>query len=77
MEDGKTSRSMKPIRKWPSTRAQLSYDQLGAIIDRIAHDSYQINITSIDAEHGRFLKHIKFRFPVCFGDRETQKDCKI
>lgn len=35
------------------------YDQLGgetstladAIIDRIAHDSYQINITSIDAEN--------------------------
>ena len=35
------------------------YDQLGgdaspladAIIDRIAHDSYRINITSIDAEH--------------------------
>lgn len=37
------------------------YNQLGeeasfladAIIDRIVHDSYQINITSIDAEHDR------------------------
>ena len=36
------------------------YEQLGGgdspladvIIDRIAHDSYRINITSIDAEHG-------------------------
>ena len=24
---------------------------------------------------GRFLKHIKFCFPVYFGDRETQKFC--
>ena len=24
---------------------------------------------------GRFLKHIKFRFPVYFGDRETQELC--
>ena len=25
---------------------------------------------------GRFLKHIKFRFPVYFGDRETQELCR-
>ena len=39
------------------------YEQLGggdspladAIIDRIAHDSYRINITSIDAEHDRYM----------------------
>ena len=42
------------------------YDQLGgeaspladAIIDRIAHDSYQINITSIDAEHDRSMREV-------------------
>ena len=42
------------------------YDQLGgddspladAIIDRIAHDSYRINITSIDAEHDISMREI-------------------
>lgn len=42
------------------------YDQLGgddspladAIIDRIAHDSYRINITSIDAEHDRSMREV-------------------
>ena len=42
------------------------YDQLGgedspladAIIDRIAHDSYQINITSINAEHDRSMREV-------------------
>ena len=42
------------------------YDQLGgeaspladAIIDHIAHDSYQINITSIDAEHDRSMREV-------------------
>lgn len=42
------------------------YDQLGgeaspladAIIDRIVHDSYQINITSIDAEHDRSMREV-------------------
>ena len=42
------------------------YDQLGgdaspladAIIDRIAHDSYCINITSIDAEHNRSMREV-------------------
>ena len=42
------------------------YDQLGgeaspladAIIDRIAHDSYQINITSIDAEHDKSMREV-------------------
>ena len=29
-----------------------------AIIDRIAHDSYQINITSIDAEHDRSMREV-------------------
>ena len=26
-------------------------------------------------QDGRFLKHIKFRFPVYFGDSETQELC--
>ena len=42
------------------------YDQLGgdaspladAIIDRIAHDSYRINITSIDPEHDRSMREV-------------------
>ena len=42
------------------------YDQLGgdaspladAIIDRIAHDSYRIIITSIDAEHDRSMREV-------------------
>lgn len=42
------------------------YDQLGgeaspladAIIDRIVHDSYQINITSIDAEHDLSMREV-------------------
>lgn len=29
-----------------------------AIIDRIAHDSYQINITSIDADHDRSMREV-------------------
>ena len=42
------------------------YDQLGgdaspladAIIDRIAHDSYRVNITSIDAEHDISMREV-------------------
>ena len=42
------------------------YEQLGgsaspladAIIDRIAHDSYRINITSIDAEHDISMREV-------------------
>ena len=42
------------------------YEQLGggdspladAIIDRIAHDSYRINITSIDTEHDRSMREV-------------------
>ena len=42
------------------------YEQLGggdspladAIIDRIAHDSYRINITGIDAEHDRSMREV-------------------
>lgn len=44
----------------------IQYDQLGgddspladAIIDRIAHDSYRINITSIDAEHDKSMREV-------------------
>ena len=42
------------------------YEQLGgnaspladAIIDRIAHDSYRINITGIDAEHDILMREV-------------------
>lgn len=30
----------------------------GTIIDRVAHDSYRINITSIDAEHDIFMRKV-------------------
>ncbi len=33
----------------------------------------QVDIYEQEQPDGRFLKHIKFRFPVCFGDRETQE----
>ena len=40
-----------------------------AIIDRIAHDSYRINITSIDAEHDRSMREV-------YGLRAFQVLCK-
>ena len=33
----------------------------------------QVDIYEQEQPDGRFLKHIKFRFPVYFGDRETQE----
>ncbi|WP_331466204.1 recombinase family protein [Blautia sp. DFI.6.71] len=35
----------------------------------------RVDIYDQEQPDGRFLKHIKFRFPVYFGDRETQKLC--
>ena len=35
----------------------------------------QVDIYEQKQPDGRFLKHIKFRFPVYFGDRETQELC--
>ena len=35
----------------------------------------QVDIYEQEQPDGRFLKHIKFRFPVYFGDRETQELC--
>ena len=35
----------------------------------------QVDIYEQEQPDGRFLKHVKFRFPVCFGDRETQELC--
>ena len=34
-----------------------------------------VDIYEQEQPDGRFLKHIKFRFPVYFGDRETQELC--
>ena len=36
----------------------------------------QVDIYEQEQPDGRFLKHIKFRFPVYFGDRETQELCR-
>ena len=35
----------------------------------------QVDIYEQEQLDGRFLKHIKFRFSVYFGDRETQELC--
>ena len=35
----------------------------------------QVDIYEQEQPDGRFLKHIKFRFPVYFGDKETQELC--
>ena len=35
----------------------------------------QVDIYEQEQPDGRFLKHIKFRFPVYFGDMETQELC--
>ena len=35
----------------------------------------QVDIYEQEQPDGRFLKHIKFRFPVYFGERETQELC--
>ena len=35
----------------------------------------RVDIYDQEQPDGRFLKHIKFRFPVYFGDRETQELC--
>ena len=35
----------------------------------------QVDIYEQEQPDGRFLKHIKFRFPVYFGNRETQELC--
>ena len=35
----------------------------------------QVDIYEQEQPDGRFLKHIQFRFPVYFGDRETQELC--
>jgi len=35
-----------------------------------------VDIYEQEQPDGRFLKHIKFRFPVYFGDRETQELCR-
>ena len=35
----------------------------------------QVDIYEQEQPDGRFLKHIKFRFPVYFGDRKTQELC--
>ena len=35
----------------------------------------RVDIYEQEQPDGRFLKHIKFRFPVYFGDREIQELC--
>ena len=49
--DFSISDSLKTVRK-----SVLIYETI--IIDRIAHDSYRINITSIDAEHDISMREV-------------------
>ena len=37
----------------------------------------QVDIYEQEQPDGKFLKHIKFHFPVYFGDRETQELCWV
>ena len=41
-----------------ATNVTKKLDHNNAIIDRIAHDSYRINITSIDAEHDISMREV-------------------
>ena len=53
------------------------YDEIEGVEKKEFLNSFveQVDIYEQEQPDGRFLKHIKFRFPVYFGDRETQELC--
>ena len=53
------------------------YDEIEGVEKKEFLNSFVEQVDIYEQEHpdGRFLKHIKFRFPVYFGDRETQELC--
>ena len=46
------------LDEWLLLKPTDSEQRADAIIDRIAHDSYRINITSIDAEHDISMREV-------------------
>ena len=81
--------SKEPLVKYPATenirrkRYQFLlyfdklYDKFTDLEKKEFLNSFveQVDIYEQEQPDGRFLKHIKFRFPVYFGDRETQELC--
>ena len=59
------------------SRFAREYIDAGRYIEKEFLNSFveQVDIYEQEQPDGRFLKHIKFRFPVYFGDRETQELC--
>ncbi len=53
------------------------YDEIEGVEKKEFLNSFveQVDIYEQERPDGRFLKHIKFHFPVYFGDRETQELC--
>ena len=61
----------------PSISSYKRYDKFTDLEKKEFLNSFveQVDIYEQEQPDGRFLKHIKFRFPVYFGDRETQELC--
>ena len=59
------------------TRLYRLYDEIEGVEKKEFLNSFveQVDIYEQEQPDGRFLKHIKFRFPVYFGDSETQELC--
>ena len=53
------------------------YDEIEGVEKKEFFNSFveQVDIYEQEQPDGKFLKHIKFHFPVYFGDRETQELC--
>ena len=49
------------------------YDKFSDLEKKEFLNSFVEQVDIYEQPDGRFLKHIKFRFPVYFGDRETQE----
>ena len=59
------------------TRLYRLYDEIEGVEKKEFFNSFveQVDIYEQEQPDGKFLKHIKFHFPVYFGDRETQELC--
>ena len=61
------------------TRLYRLYDEIEGVEKKEFLNSFveQVDIYEQEQPDGKFLKHIKFHFPVYFGDRETQELCWV
>ena len=50
--------SQYEFEEWYDQRGGDASPLADAIIDRIAHDSYRINITSVDAEYDKSMREV-------------------